>query len=130
MARRADVYDTSGMSQRATRAWYDATARRVMVELRNRHLFGVPIENLTEVKRASDEELTAVEVVGAGDILHWESLDADYSIPALVVRGIGMPAIASEMARRGGRATSRAKAAAARANGKKGGRPPKSRSAK
>jgi hypothetical protein len=101
-----------------------------MLELRNRHLFGVPIEHLPEIKRARSEELAAVEVIGAGNILHWESLDADYSIPALVVRGIGMPAVASEMARRGGRATSRAKAVAAGANGKKGGRPRKARSAK
>ena len=130
MAKRAEVFEVSGMKQRATKAWYDASARRVMLEFRNGHLFGIPIEYLPEVKNASAAELATVEVAGAGNILHWESLDADYSVLALAMRGIGMPPVASELGRRGGRATSRAKAAAARANGRKGGRPRKAASTK
>jgi hypothetical protein len=52
--------------------------------------------------------------------LHWEALDVDLSIPGLIA---GIFGTRSYMARRAGQATSPAKAAAARANGAKGGRP-------
>ena len=67
--------------------------------------------------------------MGKGYGLHWEKLDADLSIPALIVGIFGSKAWMQELARRGGASTSPAKAAAARANGAKGGRPRKSASA-
>jgi len=62
-------------------------------------------------------------VLGAGYGLHREALDVDLSIPGLLAGLFGTKAY---MARHAGRATSPAKAAAARANGAKGGRPRKS----
>ena len=59
---------------------------------------------------------------GAGYGLHWEALDTDLSLPGLLSGLLGTQAY---MARRAGRATSFAKAAAAKANGAKGGRPRK-----
>lgn len=112
---------------RATWATYDATQQRVVLELINGYSFGIPLARLPEIASASARELAAVEVVGAGSILHWEALDADYSIPALITTGVGTASAAREFARRGGRATSEAKAAAARANGAKGGRPRKNK---
>ena len=61
--------------------------------------------------------------------LHWEKLDADLSIASLVVGIFGSHAWMREIARRGGAVSTLAKAAAARANGAKGGRPKKSASA-
>jgi hypothetical protein len=63
-----------------------------------------------------------VEVSAAGYGLHWESLDLDYTVPGLMN---GVFGTAKWMAAKAGRATSPAKAAAARANGAKGGRPRK-----
>ncbi len=63
-----------------------------------------------------------MEVIGAGYGLHWESLDLDYSVPGLMN---GVFGTAKWMAARAGRSTSPAKAGAARANGRKGGRPRK-----
>ena len=75
---------------------------------------------------ASNKDLADVKVLGKGFGLHWEKLDADLSIPSLVVGIFGSKAWMRELARRGGAATSPTKAAAARAIGAKGGRPKKS----
>ena len=66
------------------------------------------------------EQLSQVEILGAGSGLHWEALDADLSIPGLLA---GLFETKAYLAQQAGRAASPAKAAAARANGTKGGRP-------
>jgi hypothetical protein len=63
-----------------------------------------------------------VAVQGQGYGLHWESLDLDLSVPGLMADLFGTRAY---MARKAGKATSEAKAAASRRNGAAGGRPKK-----
>lgn len=63
-----------------------------------------------------------VEILGAGTGLHWEALDLDLSVPELLN---GLFGTRAQMARLAGQGRSEAKAAAARANGAKGGRPRK-----
>ena len=111
---------------RATSAHYDAAGSRIIVELTTGYLLGIPLTQFPEISDASPTDLSAVEVLGAGNILHWESLDADYSVPALIGAAVGRTRAAREFARLGGQARTYAKAAAARANGRKGGRPRKS----
>jgi hypothetical protein len=108
---------------RARSAFFDADRRRVVLDLVNGYSVGIPLTQFAEIRKASDSALRDAEVVGAGTILHWESLDADYSVPALILRAIGTNDIARELGRIGGQATSRAKANAARQNGAMGGRP-------
>ncbi len=55
--------------------------------------------------------------------VHWNPLNADLSIPGLLAGLFGTKAYLAQQA---GRTTSPAKAAAARANGAKGGRPRRS----
>jgi DNA invertase Pin-like site-specific DNA recombinase len=55
--------------------------------------------------------------------LHWEELDTDLSVAGLLA---GLFGTRAHLARQAGSATSPAKAAAARANGAKGGRPRRS----
>jgi hypothetical protein len=74
------------------------------------------------LETATDDQLAGVELLGEGYGLHWEALDADLSVPGLLAGLFGTKAY---MARRAGQATSPAKAAAARENGAKGGRPRK-----
>lgn len=63
-------------------------------------------------------------MLGAGHGLHWEALDADFTVPGLLMGLFGTRAwMAREQARLAGATTSAAKALAARENGKKGGRP-------
>ncbi|GAV36908.1 hypothetical protein ROTAS13_04597 [Roseomonas sp. TAS13] len=105
---------------RAATARYDRQARRVIVELTNGCTFAFPPGLAQGLEGASDDQLAQVEVLGSGSGLHWEALDADLSIPGLLA---GLFGTRAHMARQAGRATSPAKAAAARANGSKGGRP-------
>lgn len=109
---------------RATRARYDRRTGRIAVDLTNGCAFVFPARALQGLAKASDAELAEVEILGGGYGLHWESLDADFTVPGLLMGVFGTRAwMASEMARRAGQTRSLAKAAAARANGRKGGRP-------
>ncbi len=111
--------------RRARSASYDRQARRVMVELTSGFVFGFPAAAIPALAKASPDRLAAVEVSPGGNGLHWEALDVDLSVPALLLSSVGHADKARELARLAGRTTSVAKAAAARANGRKGGRPHK-----
>ncbi len=107
---------------RARSARYDPRTQRVVVELTNDCAFAFPPALVQGLEHATDAELARIEILGAGYGLHWESLDVDFTVPGLIS---GIFGTASWIARRAGAATSPAKAAAARANGAKGGRPRK-----
>lgn len=113
--------------RRALSAYYDRQTRRVMVELTGGFVFGFPATAIPELAKASPDGLAAVELSPGGSGLHWEALDIDLSVAALLLSSIGRADKARELARLAGRTTSAAKAAAARANGRKGGRPQKAR---
>jgi len=108
---------------RAESARYDHATGRVEVELRNGCLFAFPAEMGQGLRGASPEELAGVEVTPGGYGLYWEALDADLAVPALMAGVFGTEAWMRELGRAGGRRTSEAKAAAARENGRRGGRP-------
>ena len=110
---------------RAKAARYSPTRRQVIVELTNGCSFIFPVDKAQGLAGASNKDLADVQILGKGFGLHWEKLDADLSIPSLVVGIFGSKAWMRELARRGGASTSPAKATAARANGAKGGRPSK-----
>jgi hypothetical protein len=74
------------------------------------------------LESATDDQHSKIEILGAGFGLHWEVLDVDLSIPGLLADAFGTRAY---MARRAGEATSPTKAAAARIDGSKEGRPRK-----
>jgi hypothetical protein len=109
---------------RASSARYDAKTGRIVVGLTNGCSFVFPARSLQGLEKASNADLAKVEVLGSGHGLHWEKLDADFTVPGLLMGVFGTRGwMLSELARQAGRTTSRAKAAAARANGRKGGRP-------
>lgn len=109
---------------RAASARYDGRTRRIVVELTNGCSFVFPPRALQGMARAGEAALADVEVLGQGHALHWPKLDADFTVPGLLMGVFGTRAwMASEFARRAGQSKSPAKAAAARANGRKGGRP-------
>ncbi|MEP9388730.1 DUF2442 domain-containing protein [Mesorhizobium sp. KR9-304] len=108
---------------RAASARYDHRLGRIVVELTNGCTFAFPPRLAQGLEAATEDELAEVEIMGAGYGLHWETLDVDFTVPGLLAGIFGTRAY---MARQAGRATSSAKAAAARANGAKGGRPRKS----
>lgn len=107
---------------RADAVRYDRRNGRIIVDLTNGCTFTFPPRLAQGLEAASDDELDAVEILGAGYGLHWEALDVDLSVPGLLAGLFGTKA---HMARQAGRTKSPAKAAAARVNGLKGGRPRK-----
>jgi hypothetical protein len=111
---------------RARTARYDRRTGRVHVELTNGCTFAFPARNAQGLERASDAQLAQVEILGLGLALHWEPLDVDLSVPGLLAGLFGTKAYMDrQRAARAGAARSPAKAAAARRNGAKGGRPRK-----
>ena len=114
---------------RASTAYYDRPAGRVVIDLLNGCSYAFPAQLVQDLQGASDEDLADVAVDSLGFNLHWPALDADLYVPALVSGIFGTRAwMARELARVAGQTTSPAKAAAARANGAKGGRPRKAAS--
>ena len=111
---------------RASAAHYDRSTGRVVVDLVNRCTYAFPAQLVQDLHGASHDDLAGVEVDGLGFNLHWPALDVDLYVPALLGGIFGTRAwMARGLARAAGRATSPAKAAAARSNGAKGGRPRK-----
>lgn len=114
---------------RARAARYDARNKRIVVQLKNGVVLAFPPRLGQGLERASPRQLAEVEITPGGYGLHWEELDADLSVPGLATGIFGTKAWMSELARHAGSRTSPRKAAAARANGRKGGRPVKHRAA-
>lgn len=107
---------------RAASARHDAQFGRIVVDLTNGATFAFPPALVEGLCHATPEHLALIELSPSGYGLHWPLLDEDYSVPGLMN---GVFGTAKWMASKAGRTTSAAKAAAARANGAKGGRPRK-----
>ena len=111
---------------RASSVRYDKASDRIVIDLANGCSYAFPSQLVQDLRGASPEDLAGVEVDGLGFNLHWPTLDVDLFVPALVSGVFGTRAwMSSELARIAGRKTSPAKAAAARSNGARGGRPRK-----
>lgn len=108
---------------RASRVTYRPREHALRVVLTNGAAITLPVRLIPSLKRASARDVRAVRVLGRGTGLHWERLDLDLSVPALVSSVFEGPAWMAELGRAGGSRSSAAKAAAARGNGRKGGRP-------
>ncbi len=111
------------MEPRAARATYRARDNSLLIELTNGAAITIPVKLIPGLKRATASDVRSVEVLGRGGRLHWETLDLDLSVPALVSSVFAGPEWMAELGRSGGTRSSAAKAAAARKNGRKGGRP-------
>ncbi len=111
---------------RATQAHYDTVTGRITLELTNGCSYVFPAHLVQDLQDASSADLALIEVDWLGFNLHWPALDVDLYVPALVAGVFGTRSwMTRELARVAGQKTSPAKAAAARSNGSKGGRPPK-----
>jgi hypothetical protein len=110
---------------RARSARYDRESGRIVVELKSGAAFAVPAALLPELGGAPPAALEGVEPVSGGEGIAWEALDVHVSVPGLLAAMLG-PELVRAFARRGGSSTSERKAAAARANGRRGGRPRRS----
>jgi len=108
---------------RAARVAYRAQKHTLRIELTNGATITLPVRLIPSLRGLRPKDLRAVEVLGRGGGLHWESLDLDLSVPGLVSSVFTGTAWLAELGRHGGPRTSAAKTLAARKNGRKGGRP-------
>jgi len=111
----------------ATTARYEHRSARIVVALSNGLELGVPVDLAQGLSGAKAADLAEIEITPTGLGLHWPRLDADLYLPALLEGVFGTRRwMAQLMGKAGGRSSSSAKQAAARMNGKLGGRPRKS----
>jgi hypothetical protein len=110
-------------------ALYDAEGDTVHLRFRSGGSMTIPRRVIPGLDRAPAAVLRSISVSPAGDALSWRSLDVDVYVPGLVERAFGTRLFAAATGRRGGRRKSKAKTAAAKLNGAKGGRPRKRASA-
>jgi hypothetical protein len=106
-------------------ARYDSDADAIDLRFAGGGSMSIPRRLVPGLERASETKIQSIVVSPAGDALSWPSLDVDVYVPGLVEHTFGTRLFAASTGRRGGRRRSKAKAAAAKANGAKGGRPRK-----
>jgi len=110
----------------AVAARYDRRMSRIVVSLNTGVQVTFPPNVAEGLAGASPDDLADIEISPAGLGLHWPKLDADVYVPALLQGVFGSKRwMAQQLGAAGGRVRSPAKAAASRANGRKGGRPRK-----
>jgi len=111
---------------KAVRARFDPRRSRVVVALDNGLELTFPARMAEGLEQATRCALTQIEISPSGDGLHWPAIDADLYIPSLLRGAFDSKSwMARQLGSAGGKTRSRAKADAARRNGRKGGRPPK-----
>jgi hypothetical protein len=108
---------------------YDRKTGRIIVDLKNGSTFIFPPKLVKGLAGAAPRDIAEVELGPRGAALFWKKLDRHYSLAGLTAGVFGSKAWMAEHLRKAGSVKSIAKAAAARANGAKGGRPRSKRTA-
>lgn len=110
----------------AVSARYDRRRNRIIISLDTGIELAFPPHLAEGLENAAPADLSQIEISPSGFGIHFPRLDADLYVPALLKGVFGSKSwVAAQLGREGGKSRSRAKVAAARANGKRGGRPRK-----
>ncbi|MGA3116050.1 MAG: DUF2442 domain-containing protein [Syntrophobacteraceae bacterium] len=110
----------------AVAAHYDRSTGRLVIDLSTGLSIAFKPHDAQGLEEAGPEQLAEIEISPSGFGIHFPALDVDLYLPSLLEGFMGSRKwMASRLGKTGGRSTSEAKAAAARANGKLGGRPKK-----
>jgi hypothetical protein len=118
-----EAREADRVEPRAASIGYDARRRLLQVELRSGVVFGIPAARVAGLEGATVTQLSKARISPSGDGLHWDELDVHASLTGLVTEALNLVEWAPRLM---GQSRSAAKAAAARANGLKGGRPRRS----
>jgi len=120
--RRADA--TLRATPCATNVHYDRRRDRVVIGLSSGIEVAFRPRDAQGLERAKPHQLDKIEISPSGLGVHFPKLDADIYLPALLEGFLGSKRwIAAQIGKIGGSVSSKAKAEAARRNGKLGGRP-------
>jgi uncharacterized protein DUF2442 len=118
--------DTQSSAPRAIAARYDRASRRVVIHLSSKLDVSFSPRDAQGLEHSKPSQLEEIEISPSGFGIHFPKLDADLYLPALLEGFLGSKAwMASRLGSVGGTSRSPAKRAAARANGRLGGRPKK-----
>jgi len=121
---RGEALQKSGPTAESAR--YDRRIGRVVVRLSTGLDVAFSPHDAQGLEAAKPADLARIEISPSGLGLHFPKLDADLYLPALLEGFLGSKRwAAARLGAQGGKATSKAKAAASRENGKLGGRPKK-----
>jgi hypothetical protein len=105
---------------------YDRRRRHIVVSLNNGVNLVFPPDIVQGLERAAPADLADAEISPSGFGIHFPRLDAHLYLPALLQGKLGSKRwMAAQLGAAGGKARTPAKAAAARNNGQRGGRPRK-----
>jgi hypothetical protein len=111
---------------RAVKARYDRRIGRVVITLNTNLEVAFAPRDAEGLEDATPAQLAPIEISPSGFGIHFPKLDADIYLPALLEGFLGSRKwIASRLGAVGGKSRSAAKAAAAKRNGRAGGRPRK-----
>jgi len=115
---------------RAVSARYDRASGMVVIELSSKLTLSFSPQDAQGLENAKPVQLEEIELSPSGLGVHFPKLDADLYIPGLLEGFMGSRKwMAARLGQAGGQSRSRAKKAASRANGLKGGRPRRKESA-
>jgi len=107
---------------RAVAAHYDRKMGRIVVELSSKVILSFSPGDVEGLEDAKPTQLSAIEISPSGFGIHFPAVDADLYVPGIVEGFLGSKKWAAS---RLGQPASKAKKAAARINGRLGGRPRK-----
>lgn len=107
----------------ATGFKFDPKTRILSIRSNDGSRIDFPVSRIKELQHASDKNIGRAYITKEGDAIHWDELDAHYTVAGLAANIFGTKEWMHELAKMGGLKTSPAKAEAARMNGLKGGRP-------
>jgi hypothetical protein len=111
---------------RIIRAHYDRARGKVVIHLSSKMDLSFSPHDAQGLENAKPAQLEEIEISPSGFGLHFPRLDADLYLPGILEGLLGSKRwMASRLGQMGGVSRSPAKRAAARANGKLGGRPKK-----
>lgn len=111
---------------RATAARYDRKGGRIVISLNNKLDVSFSPNDAQGLEHAQPSQLEEIEISPSGFGIYFPRLDSDLYVPAILEGILGSRKwMASRLGQVGGQSKSRAKKAAARANGRLGGRPKK-----
>jgi Protein of unknown function (DUF2442) len=111
---------------RALAAHYDHTSGRIVIRLSSGLDVSFSPRDAQGLEHARPAQLESIEVSPSGFGIHFPKLDADLYLPGLLEGFLGSRRwMASRLGQIGGKSRSSAKRAAAKVNGKLGGRPKK-----
>jgi hypothetical protein len=117
---------------KAAAARFDQNSKRLVLEMQNGTTVLVPVNLIQGLQNAGDNDLVDLRLLAEGTQIHWDKLDVQFYVKSLIEGIFGtrkwmkdLNEHLSEIGRRGGSSTSRAKSEASRQNGLRGGRPRK-----